>query len=94
MGNDLLRGKPYQGPKNEEVDATCSHPSFSGWSEHSRHNLRLSCLIIFILSVLFLFLFLFSVRIAVTLRASDNGVFQGQVQEHGFVLAEKKKIPN
>lgn len=92
MGNDLLRGKPYQGPKNEEVDATCSHPSFSGWSEHSRHNLRLSCLIIFILSVLFLFLF--SVRIAVTLRASDNGVFQGQVQEHGFVLAEKKKIPN
>ena len=60
MGNDLLRGKPYQGPKNEAVDATCSHPPFSGWSEHSRHNLRLSCLIIylFILSV-FLFFVLF-----------------------------------
>ena len=60
MGNDLLRGKPYQGPKNEAVDATCSRPPFSGWSEHSRHNLRLSCLIIylFILSV-FLFFVLF-----------------------------------
>lgn len=50
-GNNLLRGKPYQGPKNEEVDATCSHPSFSGWSEHCRRNLRLSCLIIYLFTL-------------------------------------------
>lgn len=40
--------EPYKGRKDEDVYAACSHPSRSGRFEHFRHDLRLNCLIIYL----------------------------------------------
>lgn len=49
-------------------------------------NLRLSCII------MYLFILGFA-HIAITMRSSDNRIFQGHVYEYDFVFFWKKRIP-